>query len=189
MNDFKNIKAFTFDIDGVMTDGGILADLEGQLYRTFDAKDGFAVRMASLNGFPVGVITGGRSQSIRARFSTNGINPEDIYLGSRNKIEDFEDFCKTLSHLGYVPGKFRLLQRNGDIGIAYLESVFFYESHHSGEQNLAVYSFEFVRIVRKVLPDVTQCQGAQTGIAQRVYGNISVRMGYKAILRVNFDTA
>ena len=77
-----------------MTDGGILADLEGQLYRTFDAKDGFAVRMACLNGFPVGVITGGRSQSIRARFSSNGINPEDIYLGSRNKIEDFDDFCR-----------------------------------------------------------------------------------------------
>ena len=101
----------------------------------------------------------------------------------------FEDFCKTLSHLGYVPGKFRLLQRNGDVGIAYPESVFFYKSHYSGEQNLAVYSFEFVRIVRKVLPDVSQCQGTQTGIAQRVYGNISVRMGYKAILRVNFDTA
>lgn len=94
MTDLKDIKAFTFDIDGVMTDGGILADLEGQLYRTFDAKDGFAVRMACMNGFPVGVITGGRSQSIRARFSTNGIEPEDIYLGSRNKIEDFEDFCR-----------------------------------------------------------------------------------------------
>ncbi len=93
MTEFKDIKAFTFDIDGVMTDGGILADLEGQLYRTFDAKDGFAVRMASMNGFPIGVITGGRSQSIRARFSSNGIKPEDIYLGSRNKIEDFEDFC------------------------------------------------------------------------------------------------
>ncbi len=94
MTDLKDIKAFTFDIDGVMTDGGILADLEGQLYRTFDAKDGFAVRMACMNGFPVGVITGGRSQSIRARFSTNGIEPEDIYLGSRNKIEDFDDFCR-----------------------------------------------------------------------------------------------
>lgn len=94
MTDFKNIKAFTFDIDGVMTDGGILADLEGQLYRTFDAKDGFAVRMACMNGFPVGVITGGQSQSIRARFRSNGISPEDIYLGSRVKIDDFDDFCK-----------------------------------------------------------------------------------------------
>ena len=81
--DFKHIRAFTFDIDGVMTDGGILADLEGNLYRTFDAKDGFAVRMACMKGYPVGVLTGGRSQSIRNRFRTNGIAPEDIYLGSR----------------------------------------------------------------------------------------------------------
>lgn len=93
MTDFKDIKAFAFDIDGVVTDGGILADTEGELYRTFDAKDGFAVRMASMNGFFLAVITGGRSGSIRARFRTNGIPVEDIYLGSRNKIEDFEDFC------------------------------------------------------------------------------------------------
>jgi len=93
MTDLKNIKAFAFDIDGVMTDGGILADLEGQLYRTFDAKDGFAVRMASMNGYPVAVITGARSASVRARFAGNGIPPEDIYLGSRDKITDFDDFC------------------------------------------------------------------------------------------------
>lgn len=93
MTDFKQIKGFAFDVDGVMTDGGILSDLEGQLYRTFDAKDGFAVRMACMNGFPVGVITGGRSQSIRARFCGNGIPAEDVYLGSRDKMEDFHDFC------------------------------------------------------------------------------------------------
>ena len=93
MTDLKDIKGFAFDIDGVMTDGGILADLEGQLYRTYDAKDGFAVRMASMNGYPVGVITGARSQSVRARFEGNGIPPEDVYLGSRDKITDFEDFC------------------------------------------------------------------------------------------------
>ena len=92
--DFKHIRAFTFDIDGVMTDGGILADLEGNLYRTFDAKDGFAVRMACMKGYPVGVLTGGRSQSIRNRFRTNGIAPEDIYLGSRDKMADFADFCR-----------------------------------------------------------------------------------------------
>ncbi len=92
--DFKKIKAFAFDVDGVMTDGGIFADLDGQLYRTFDAKDGFAVRMASMHGYPIGVITGGRSQSIRARFKGNGIEPEDVYLGSRDKIKDMDDFCR-----------------------------------------------------------------------------------------------
>ena len=62
-----SIRAFAFDVDGVMTDGGILCDLEGQLYRNFDAKDGFGVRMATLNGYPVAVITGGNSGSIRRR--------------------------------------------------------------------------------------------------------------------------
>lgn len=92
--DLSKIKGFTFDIDGVMTDGGILCDLEGQLYRNFDAKDGFAVRMATLNGYHVGIITGGRSGSIRQRFLSCGVPTEDIYLGSRDKINDFRDFCK-----------------------------------------------------------------------------------------------
>ena len=42
---FKKIKAFVFDVDGVMTDGGILATLDGELLRTFDAKDAFGMRM------------------------------------------------------------------------------------------------------------------------------------------------
>ena len=49
--------------------------------------------MAVMNGYPVGVITGGRSGSIRARFTTNAVPSEDVYLGARNKTEDFEDFC------------------------------------------------------------------------------------------------
>ncbi len=40
----KKIKAFAFDVDGVLTDGGILANLDGELFRTFDSKDGFGLR-------------------------------------------------------------------------------------------------------------------------------------------------
>ena len=46
----RKIKAFAFDVDGVLTDGGILADLNGELYRVFDSKDGLAVRMAVMKG-------------------------------------------------------------------------------------------------------------------------------------------
>lgn len=91
--DYSKIKAFAFDIDGVMTDGGLLGDLNGEFYRTYDAKDGFAVRMATMNGYVVGVITGGSSLSIKARFRACGIPAEDIYLHSRDKMEDFQDFC------------------------------------------------------------------------------------------------
>lgn len=90
----RRIKAFVFDVDGVLTDGGILANLDGELFRTFDSKDGFSLRMAYMHGYRLGVISGGRSESIRQRFKQCGIKPEDVYLGARDKIEDFEDFCR-----------------------------------------------------------------------------------------------
>lgn len=93
-NILKGIKAFVFDVDGVLTDGGIFADLHGELFRTFDSKDGFALRMAYMHGYRLGVISGGRSESIRKRVQQCGMKAEDVYLGSRDKIEDFEDFCR-----------------------------------------------------------------------------------------------
>ena len=90
----RKIKAFAFDVDGVFTDGGILADTQGELYRTFDAKDSMAVRMASMKGYHLAIISGGRSESIRQRFLTCGVPLEDIFLGSRAKIEDFDTFCQ-----------------------------------------------------------------------------------------------
>ena len=91
--DFSKIKAFVFDVDGVLTDGGLLADLNGEFYRTFDSKDGFALRMAMMHGYHLGIITGGRSESIRMRFLACGFKPEDIYLWSRDKMEELSDFC------------------------------------------------------------------------------------------------
>lgn len=88
------IKAFAFDVDGVMTDGSILSTPDGELMRSFDAKDSFGLRMCSMKGYPVAIITGGLSQSIVNRFSTVGVAPENIYQKSRNKIPDFLDFCK-----------------------------------------------------------------------------------------------
>ena len=93
-NILKGIKAFVFDVDGVLTDGGIFANLDGELLRTFDSKDGFALRMAYMKGYRLGVISGGRSESIRKRVQQCGMKAEDVYLGSRDKIEDFEDFCR-----------------------------------------------------------------------------------------------
>lgn len=91
--DLSNIKAFVFDVDGVLTDGGLLADLNGEFYRTFDSKDGFGLRMAMMGGYKLGIITGGRSESIKMRFLACGFKPEDIYLHSRDKMEDITVFC------------------------------------------------------------------------------------------------
>lgn len=89
--DLQKVKAFAFDIDGVFTDGSVLMYANGDLLRTYNAKDGYAVRYAVEKGFPVAIITGGISETIKMRFSQ--FNVTDIYLGSHYKLPDFEDFC------------------------------------------------------------------------------------------------
>ena len=92
--DLKKIKAFAFDIDGVATEGTLLCTTEGDFLRIYDAKDGFGIRMAAMNGYPVAVITGGSSESIRKRMSASGVKPEDVFLHCRNKMEEFAIFCE-----------------------------------------------------------------------------------------------
>lgn len=87
------IKAFAYDVDGVLTDGSFISMPDGDLIRVFNAKDGFGMRMAKLNGFSQAIITGGVSESIVKRFAHIGLPPEDIYQNSRMKLPDFEAFC------------------------------------------------------------------------------------------------
>ena len=94
MTDLKDIKAFAFDVDGVFTDGSVLALPNGDLLRTFNAKDSFSLRTAVINGYPVAIITGGCSESIISRFNTLNIPSSDIYQMSKNKLPDLEHFCK-----------------------------------------------------------------------------------------------
>ena len=94
MTKLLKIKAFAFDIDGVATDGGVFCNGDGDLLRTYDAKDGFAIRMAVMNGFPVAIITGGSSESIRKRMVTSGIKAEDVFLHCRDKRDQFHQFCQ-----------------------------------------------------------------------------------------------
>ena len=88
--EMKKVRSFVFDIDGVFSSAEILLHPSGELMRTMNIKDGFAVQYAVRKGYPIGIITGGNSESVRTRFNRLGIN--DVYLNSRNKIIDFNDF-------------------------------------------------------------------------------------------------
>lgn len=94
------IKAFAFDVDGVLTDGTFQCTADGDLLRIYNAKDGFGLRTAINQGFPVAIITGGLSKSISNRLIPVGVKECDLYQNSRNKIPDFEDFC---SRYGFKP--------------------------------------------------------------------------------------
>ncbi len=84
------MKAFVFDVDGVFTDGTVYLDPGGDMVRSMNIKDGYAVQYCIKKGYPVGIISGGNSESVRERFLRLGVT--DIYLKSHNKMDDFEDF-------------------------------------------------------------------------------------------------
>ena len=84
------IKAFIFDVDGVLGSDKVLLYSDGEILRTMNVKDGFALQYAVRKGYKIGIITGGASVLVRSRFERLGIH--DIYLKSRNKIEDLIDF-------------------------------------------------------------------------------------------------
>ena len=83
------IRTFIFDVDGVLTDGKILINSDGELLRSFDTKDGYAMKCALVKGFKIVIITGGRNEAVRERFKELGVI--DIYLGAHHKLDAYQD--------------------------------------------------------------------------------------------------
>jgi len=84
----KHIKTLIFDIDGVMTDGNVLLTPDGDMLRSMNVKDGYALHIAIKKGYRIIILSGGHSESVKPRFTGLGI--EDIYLGIGNKLEVYQ---------------------------------------------------------------------------------------------------
>lgn len=76
----KKIKTFIFDVDGVMTDGSVLALESGEQTRTFNVKDGYAINRAIKLGYRVAIISAQNQVGVRSRLQYLGV--KDIFLGS-----------------------------------------------------------------------------------------------------------
>ncbi|HBF89037.1 MAG TPA: 3-deoxy-D-manno-octulosonate 8-phosphate phosphatase [Bacteroidales bacterium] len=94
MSNFKEllskVKAFAFDVDGVFAKSNFYLDAAGEYVRSMNIKDGYAVQLAVKKGYPIAIITGGNSLSVKKRFNDLGIT--DIYLNSSYKLDNFNDF-------------------------------------------------------------------------------------------------
>ncbi|MCM8569927.1 HAD-IIIA family hydrolase [Gramella jeungdoensis] len=86
----NQIKTFVFDVDGVLTDGTIQISTHGELLRTMNTKDGYAMKMAQKAGYTVCIISGGKNEGVRKRLRDLGIT--DIYLGIDDKVEQMDEF-------------------------------------------------------------------------------------------------
>ncbi|MCM1300980.1 MAG: HAD hydrolase family protein [Alistipes senegalensis] len=94
MENFKEqiarVEAFVFDVDGVMTDGGIIPTADGDFIRRYNAKDGYALAYAVKMGYKVCVITGGRGQLLERRLRMLGIHR--YYTDCMDKITTLRNY-------------------------------------------------------------------------------------------------
>jgi len=85
---FRNVKSFVFDIDGVLTDGSLLIDANGQWLRKMSTRDGYALQLAVKYNYRVVVISGSESTPVEIRLRKLGVT--EIFMKVNNK----EDFLK-----------------------------------------------------------------------------------------------
>ncbi len=85
----KKIKLVIFDVDGVLTDGSLFFDNQGQEYKAFNSKDGHGIRLLLENDVNVAIITGRQSELVKHRANNLKIPPEFIYQGYRDKVPAF----------------------------------------------------------------------------------------------------
>jgi 3-deoxy-D-manno-octulosonate 8-phosphate phosphatase (KDO 8-P phosphatase) len=92
MND---ITTFIFDVDGVLTDSSVIVTTAGEILRTMNIRDGYAMKAAVESGYNVCIISGGSNEGIRIRLRNLGIT--DIHLGTPDKVETFKEYTELYS--------------------------------------------------------------------------------------------
>jgi len=90
--ELQNVKAFVFDIDGVLSTQTIALSLWGIPLRTVNLRDGYAIQLAVKKGYHVGVISGANSKEYIKRLKILGVN--DIYLNCRTKKESITELVR-----------------------------------------------------------------------------------------------
>lgn len=88
--ELKKVKAFVFDVDGVLSKDTSPLNKDGDPVRTANVKDGFAIRNAVLFGYPVAVITGGYIERVPKRYERLGV--KYFYNNASDKVVCLDDF-------------------------------------------------------------------------------------------------
>lgn len=86
----ENITTFIFDVDGVLTDGSLVITTEGEMLRTMNVKDGYAIKTALDKGYNICIISGGSNPGVRTRLK--GLGVTDIHLGVGDKVATLDEY-------------------------------------------------------------------------------------------------
>lgn len=153
------INTFIFDVDGVLTDGKLHITTDGELERSMNVKDGYALKTAIDAGYNVCIISGGKNEGVRKRLANLGI--KDIYLGIGEKIEIFDGYTnkhqiapEQVVYMGDDIPDFPVMQLAGmpccpQDAVAEIKAISKYISHKNGGEGA----------VRDIIEQVMKVQG------------------------------
>lgn len=100
----SRVKLMIFDVDGVLTDGGLIFTAQGDTMKSFNSMDGHGLKLLGEAGIRTAIITGRRSDIVLARAQELRIS--HIYQGASNKIDAFVDLMReaevTAEQCGYM---------------------------------------------------------------------------------------
>lgn len=95
----QGVKVAFFDVDGVLTDGGLLFSESGETLKRFNTLDGHGLKMLQKGGITPVIITGRDSQPLRTRLHALGI--QHAHFGTEDKRPAAEQTLQTLG-LGWA---------------------------------------------------------------------------------------
>ena len=97
-NKINRISLLITDVDGVLTDGGIIMDHQGNESKMFNVRDGHGIKMLMRYGIGVALLTGRESPVVHHRARDLGIS--EVYQGIKNKGPFMVDY---LARTGLSP--------------------------------------------------------------------------------------
>jgi 2-dehydro-3-deoxyphosphooctonate aldolase (KDO 8-P synthase) len=85
----KKIRMIIFDVDGVLTDGGIIFGTGDIEIKYFNVRDGHGIKIAKRHGLDVALVTGRKSEVVERRARELGI--ETVFQGMKDKRPALEE--------------------------------------------------------------------------------------------------
>jgi 3-deoxy-D-manno-octulosonate 8-phosphate phosphatase (KDO 8-P phosphatase) len=73
--DLTAIRLLLLDVDGVLTDGRMVFDAQGEALKLSHAHDGHRIRLAQERGLRIGLLSGRDSGALRRRAADLGLDP------------------------------------------------------------------------------------------------------------------
>ncbi len=90
----QGVRAVIFDVDGVLTDGGLYFGEAGELFKRFHTLDGHGIKQIAQEGITPIVITGRDSKALRTRLKELGV--EQACYGVDDKLAAANPLLKKL---------------------------------------------------------------------------------------------